>query len=119
MVGVRGSIPLAPTISYKLLTIGNAGILVSASEPMSKFNSAIKRRTERQRKRAIRAKHVCSVARPFPSPRTPGEPLHRARATGARMRQGRGRCRWRSKTRSRRAPRRRSCRRDRQQEPRR
>jgi hypothetical protein len=33
---------------------------------MSKSHSAIKSRTERQRRRAIRAKHVCSVARPFP-----------------------------------------------------
>jgi hypothetical protein len=35
MVGVRGSIPLAPTISYNLLSVANAGVLVAPPAPLA------------------------------------------------------------------------------------
>jgi hypothetical protein len=65
MVGVRGSIPLAPTIPGQHLSIVIAGAFVASADPTSNSHSAIKSRTNHRQRRAIRAKHVRLVPMVF------------------------------------------------------
>jgi hypothetical protein len=56
MVGVRGSIPLAPTISLNLLSIVTVGVSVDARASLAQTYSAERSRTERQQRRAMCAR---------------------------------------------------------------